>query len=373
MKLTHFFKEDENAMQINKKIKYLKKNYTLQMSPRTFLKEDLYKRYTPNSIPKKRKKISDDDFEIPDFSDYQQLLTINYNVRQLKTICRFYKQKVGGNKPQLIHLLYNYLKYSYFSIKIQKIYKGYMRRKLNKLRGPCIFTIHKCVNETDFYTLENLKDLEYQQLFCFKDTDNFVYGFDICSLYNMLAIEKCNKNPYNRKIIPLNTLGNIKKIINLGKILKEKINITLEDSIDELSLSKQRELRAMSLFQLIDDNGFITDANWFINLSRNRLRGFIRELLDIWRYRAEISNETKRKINPLHGDPFWNININILLSKPFEVLQTRILDIIEIFITEGEEDGRALGTYYILGALTIVSQEAAMALPWLYESFIPNL
>ena len=121
MKLTHFFKEDENAMQINKKIKYLKKNYTLQMSPRTFLKEDLYKRYTPNSIPKKRKKISDDDFEIPDFSDYQQLLTINYNVRQLKTICRFYKQKVGGNKPQLIHLLYNYLKYSYFSIKISKI------------------------------------------------------------------------------------------------------------------------------------------------------------------------------------------------------------------------------------------------------------
>ena len=50
---------------------------------------------------------SDDDFEIPDFSDYQQLLTINFNVRQLKSICRFYKQKVGGNKPQLIHLLYN--------------------------------------------------------------------------------------------------------------------------------------------------------------------------------------------------------------------------------------------------------------------------
>ena len=253
MKLTHFFKEDENSSQINKKIKSFKKKI-VRMSPRTFLKEDLYKRSTPKICQerKKRKKISDDDFEIPDFSDYQQLLNINFNVRQLKTICRFYKQKVGGNKPQLIHLLYNYLKYSYFSIKIQKIYKGYLRRKLNKLRGSYIFKIHKCVNETDFYTLENLKDLDYQQLFCFKDTDNFVYGFDICSLYNMLAVEKCNKNPYNRKIIPPNTLGSLKKIINLGKILKEKIKKFRDDELHHKNIAYENGASKEGLYLILD-------------------------------------------------------------------------------------------------------------------------
>ena len=63
----------------------------------------------------------------------------------------------------------------------------------------------------------------------------------------------------------------------------------------------------------------------------------------------------------------------VLMHKCFEVLQKRILDIIEIFITKGEDaDARSLGTYYVLGALTTVSQDAAISLPWLYESFVPN-
>ena len=36
-------------------------------------------------------------------------------------------------------------------------------------------------------------------------------------------------------------------------------------------------------------------------------------------------------------------------------------------------DARSLGTYYVLGTLTIVNQQAANALPWLYESFIPSV
>ena len=41
--------------------------------------------------------------------EFKKLLTINYNVSQLRNICRYYKQKVSGNKNQLITLLYNYL------------------------------------------------------------------------------------------------------------------------------------------------------------------------------------------------------------------------------------------------------------------------
>ena len=104
------------------------------------------------------------------------------------------------------------------------------------------------------------------------------------------------------------------------------------------------------------------------------MKRFLRELIDIWQYRAQISNETKRKINPEHGDPFFTVNLNVLCHKCFEVLQKRILDIIEIFVTKGEDrDSKSLGTYYVLGALTTVSQNAATSLPWLYESFVQNL
>ena len=40
----------------------------------------------------------------------------------------------------------------------------------------------------------------------------------------------------------------------------------------------------------------------------------------------------KGKSIPQHGNPFFSVNIPVLLSKCFEVLQRRILDIIEIFV-----------------------------------------
>ena len=93
----------------------------------------------------------------------------------------------------------------------------------------------------------------------------------------------------------------------------------------------------------------------------------------IKQYRAQLTNDVKRKINPQHGDPFFSINMNVLMSKCFEVIRNRALDIIEIFITKGEDnDARSLGTYYVLGALTTVSHDAAVSLPWLYESFVQN-
>jgi len=342
---------------------------SLKISPKTFLKERVFEGII---LSKKRKKISMDDFEIPNYNEYNKLLKINYNVSQLKSMCRFYKQKVSGNKKELIFLLFNYLKYSNSTIVIQKIYRGHLVRYLNKLRGPGL--IKKCVNETDFFTLENISDLEKNQFYSFKDVDNMIYGFDICSIYNMVIKEKQTKNPYNRNKLPTDKIINdIKKIIKISKIYKKSPNIKLDNNLDKLSDTKQFELRTINIFQKIDENGFITDAKWYLKLNRFQLKKFLRELLDVWQYRAEISTEVKRKINPQHGDPFFTINMAVLLHKCFEVLQKRILDIIEIFITQGESsDARALGTYYVLGALTTVSQEAANSLPWLYESFVQN-
>lgn len=346
-----------------------KNKIIINRSPKTFLKECVYESIM---VAKKRKKVSMEDFEIPSYEEYDKLLKINYNVSQLKSACRFYKQRVSGNKKQLIFLLYNYLKFSNSIIKIQKVWRGYLRRYLNNLRGPGLSK--NCVNETDFYTLEDIKNLNISQFYSFIDKDDKIYSFDICSLYNMIVKEKQFKNPYNRNELPVVKMkSDMKKILKIGKILNEKPNIKLDDNFNELSKEKQFELRTINVFQKIDENGFITNVKWYLNLSRIQLKRFLRELLDIWQYRAQISNDMKMKINPQHGDPFFTINIAVLMHKCFEVLQKRILDIIEIFITQGVDmDARSLGTYYVLGALTTVSQDAAISLPWLYESFVPN-
>ena len=340
-------------------------------SPKSFLTHDLYNRKKIQLFPK-RKKITYEKFKIPQIHEFKNLLTINYNVSQLRSICRNYKQKVSGNKSQLITLLYNYLFYSFYVITIQKIYRGWLQRRINKLRGPAIFN-RVCTNATDFYTLDKLTDIPKEQFISWKDNDNFIYGADICSLYNFIDIEKQTQNPYNRNNLPKHILGDVKEILRLSKLFNKKINIKLDNSFDKLTQKKQFELRTLNIFQKIDEYGFITDSNWFLTLNRLNLQRFLKELVDIWEYRAQISNIIKRKINPEHGNPFFGYNISILQHKCFEVLQKKVLDLIEIFITKGESaDYISLGIYYVLGALTIVNNHAAAALPWLYESFIPN-
>ena len=91
----------------NKKIKKIS-----PYSPKSFLKQILFESIK-DKLQKKRKKIPSDDFEIPEIKDYNKLLSKGYNVKQLKVICKFYKQKKSGNKSELIFLLYKYLKFSF--------------------------------------------------------------------------------------------------------------------------------------------------------------------------------------------------------------------------------------------------------------------
>ena len=351
----------------------IKKNTIIKKdtrSPRTFLKESIFE--VPPFVKNKKKKIKSEDFEILSYEDYNKIVENNYNVGQLKSMCRFYKQRLSGNKAELKVLLFNFLKYSSVVIKIQRLFRGHVVRYLSKLRGPGSLKRDKCINETDFYTLENLKDLDRSQFYSFKDKDDFIYGFDICSLYNMIVIEKQVKNPYNRSKLPVDKIKNdIRNIIKMSIISNQKIKIKLDNDLSQFSKEKQVEMRALNLFQKIDDNGFITDVKWFLNLNVHQLKRYIRELSDIWNYRAQLDNATKRKINPQYGDPFFSINMHVLMHKCFEVLRSRVLDIIEIFITQGiDSDARSLGTYFVLGGLTTVCHPAAISLPWLYESFV---
>ena len=51
-------------------------------------------------------------------------------------------------------------------------------------------------------------------------------------------------------------------------------------------------------------------------------------------------------------------------------VQKVVLEILEKLVNSGSDnDSKALGAYYVLGALTLVNEPAATALPWLFQSF----
>ena len=103
---------------IKKKNTIIKKD---KRSPRTFLKESIFE--VPYSVKNKKRKVKSEDFEVLTYKNYKKIVENNYNVGQLKSMCRFYKQKLSGNKTELIFLLFNFLKYSSYVIKIQRFFK----------------------------------------------------------------------------------------------------------------------------------------------------------------------------------------------------------------------------------------------------------
>ena len=325
------------------------------------------------NVPKsrKRRRVSPDDFQILKPGEEENLSQKNYNVRQLKEMCRHYKQKVSGNKDELTKRIYNYLRLSKSAIVIQSNIKRYLLKRLLEAKGPAFINRKLCVNDFDFFTMEDVKDIAPQQIITYKDADGFIYGFDVMSFYNLVSKggQGINtQNPYNRKPFPQMLFDNFNKVRQLTKYFFEDcvLSIAPPPPVDE---RKVVELKLITLFQEMNELGNYSDHNWLWSLSRISLVRFIREAIDIWQYRADLSNYTRRLICPPHGNPFIDVQYHSLPSLDVLTLLKSCESLIRNLVTRASAAAdRALGAQYVLCALTLVSEPAAMAMPWLYQS-----
>jgi hypothetical protein len=323
---------------------------------------------------KKTLKINDDNIVIPTMKNYDEISNFNYNLSQLKMIAKTYKLKISGNKNQLITRVYSYLYFSSFIIKIQKIFRGLIARKYKNLHGPASFNRKMCTNSGDFITMEPVEEINFHQFLSYKDNDGFIYGFDIISLHNLFLKSKdidSVQNPFNRSLIPESVIKTIRSLIRLSRILKIHINLHYEDDTESLPVEKVVELRALSLFQTIDSLGNYSSPQWFLSLDKMHLIKYVRELIDIWNYRSQIDNETKRKICPPHGDPFRHFNMTYIHTESnLHNVKKVILEVMEKLVNSGvDKDSKSLGAIYVLGGLTLVNSDAATSIPWLFQSF----
>jgi hypothetical protein len=323
------------------------------------------------SFAKQLEKLTNENIVTPTINNYDIVLKYNYNAQQLKDFAKHYKLKITGNKKQIVSRIYVFLKLSSFAAKIQGLWRGRMQRIFNISHGPAYKARSLCTNTTDFFTMDDLDDLPLHNFFSYKDVDGFIYGFEVISIYNLIYKTKgAVLNPYNRNEIPLSVIGNLRKILRIGKILNIIIDTEIKDVFIELNSKKNIELRALDLFQNIDALGNYSNAQWFLSLNRGQLIKFLREMMDIWNYRAQLSNETKRLICPPNGNPFRNTCLTQINQDPrTENIQKIILEIMEKLVNSGnDKDSKSLGAYYVLGALTLVNESAATSLPWLFQS-----
>jgi hypothetical protein len=382
-------------------------------------------------IKTKKTKNNEQDHSIITYSSYLKNENKNLNSYKqiiLKNTCKHNKLKVTGKKSILIERIENYFK----QLKNALIIQSLIRRKqwniyYNK-RGPGFKDRQLCSNVTDFVTLEPINEIELPYFFSYKDDNNFIYGFNICSLINLIRSQQKFINPYNRTPFNELTKKNIIKIYNNNFFINEKFkienkyfsrqvrslrylthttnvnrnllrNIFNTSNVDNYNpridprrtaditswsheqwqeritiLNTVRNqtilsVRTERLFIEIDNLGNYTNSSWFSNLTHMQYLRLYRCIYDIWSFRGQLSSLLKRYICPYH-DPFEGIFPRYVQNNiTIEQIKKACLLVFENLIYSSPDvEYRKIGALHCLCSLTIVSHNARLALPFLYES-----
>lgn len=299
----------------------------------------------------------------------------DYTLKELKSMCTSYVLKKSGRKQDVYERIQLWIKKTKSCVKIQSLFRGYILRKLFSLQQLHLF--YKSVNEEEFYTLDEIKNIPITNIICIKDDKHFVYCFDIYSLKKLFERETTSiQNPYNTKPFDKTIIKTIHNIEQLSNILKRP-PIYPEDvvSYKEMSYDEKFNFDVHECFSEIDTFGYITNTNWIFELNRIQYIRFILYFFDIWNYRADLSFQTKRSMYPPSGNPFHYVytecqrNLNQLHTKSITFLKTHCIHIIKgLMKANVSREHKGLSALYILSTITLVHTGAATAYPMLFES-----
>lgn len=348
------------------------------------------------------------------FDEYMKnpLILKKFKIYQLKIIAKKLNLHITGKKIILIQRIEEHYIKTYLAIKLQKIYRGYIVRESIILKGPALRNRDLCVNKNDGYSLEPINEIPYQRFYSYRDSKNFVYGFDI--IFLIIELKKKGKilNPFSMSLIDD---SNVRNILKIEKVIKQSYSYILDkeeleilnsnrfnnnnnnypvrinsnqqnthirfeetiiinqNELTELKL-KMDELRLMSITQRIENLfieidllGNYTTSEWFKNLTHLELSRLFNCLYDIWHFRARLSTEVKKKICHLN-DLFLMNNSRIYTN---ETVREHCIFVMENMIHYGvDREHKQLGALHVLSALTVVSIPARISMNWLYEAII---
>lgn len=337
-----------------------------------------FKEFIPGKLSKKDKKVV-----VCKHEHYGILLEYKFTAKELRGICNLLKlPKCGSgmNKNELFQHTINTMYLYLHALRIQKLWRNHFIRKFNSTLGPAYKDRKISNNIDDFMTTENIQDINYYYFYSFRDKDGFVYSFNIVSIYNLI-MKEINENPYNRSVfdedMKQNIINRYKMNIALGKKHPDAFTTSTNHNNSNNSSNIQINTRQTinDLFSVMDSLGNLTDPMWLYQLRREELSRYIYELHDIWFYRAQLTPESRRQICGRDGNPFrilgnTNMSVNYIDSHfSLRQLQRIACSIINSFINGSSVNSdRSLGALYVLSALTLVSESAREAMPWLYVS-----
>lgn len=378
---------------------------------------------------KTKEKSKQKKLEAFTYTDYVtgNIVMKSYTIPVLKQVCKHHKLHISGKKGLLIDRITTFFERIKNAVIVQKYTRRQFVKKIIKKNREFNDQRNMCTNITDFSTMEPLNEISKEYFYCYTDIDNFVYGFDITSLIEMLRKSRKIFNPYTRNPITSRHKNEIINLYNLSllvyremreinepyirhiqnnarsnlhryrnlihRIANEVNNIEVSsylnyrpianiETVPTIYHEQYQEIVSMrlrpiderinSLFVEIDQLGNYTDQSWFTDLSHLQYAQLYRCFYDLWNFRGQISYQVKNDICPVHG-PFDGIFPNSIRHMDLSTtsLKTVCLIVFENLVYSGINiEIRKIGTLIALTGLTVISPPARTVMPWLYESII---
>ena len=245
-----------------------------------------------------------------------------------------------------------------------------------RVYGPAFYIRGLATNDTDFFSADNISDISGALFYSYRDSDKHIYAFDIRSIYTLIYRSRTSGdatlNPFTRGPIgqPI-----IKAVMSIVKRLRKQGVPTEWAPLEPPTPEQQWRMKAVDLFNTIDELNYYSSPEWFIQLTTEGHRKFYSEAHAIWTHRAGLTMSQKNTIVPqflqkLFRHPPWAMR-----DQSLETMQKINMNTIRLFVTSAEDrNDRILGAMYVVSALTLVSAQARIAYPWLYESvYVPTL
>jgi len=307
---------------------------------------------------------------------------LNYNIAQLKQFASEYKLRRGGNKGVLRQRLHAHLLRSWYATRIQAAYRGYLFRRYLRTKGlstPARRPTNTS-NDEELESLEPVDSIPFDQLFVIPNAGGVPTVYDVDVLRKLVRTqherEKAPYDPYTNVPFRLGELDRLQEEARVKRLLgRDRVEMVMGATGEvvevQLVVVENPEAMAANLFRLrivdlcsrLDSLGHITNPSWFFGLDVNGWRRLCVELSDIWSYRAQLPRDVKARVA---GD--FPIAIPSRALSHAEI-RHRAMNQAERMVHRGvDRDSKMLGANYLLIALTLVSPEAAEALPWLYQA-----
>lgn len=263
--------------------------------------------------------------------------------------------KKNQSKTKIFSALINYLEWENYYLKnLEKIIKLQAF-----LRGYFIWKRRGTVNDIECIQLINVYEIPLTYYYKLIDCGK-TYSFDLRTLNNLFVDNEFD-NPYTTNRFEEDVIDRVKKrieyLIENGKFEDFEKN--------DVNPEMQIEFEAVEVFREIDLLGNYTNHKWFMNLNVGGLKDLYFKSEDMVNYRINLPmNERKRYFD---GGLSFSIKTHIVngITEINKLRNIILKEYKKILNFNSNIEDKKTAVMWLLIALTEVSQDAKIALPFL--------